>query len=126
MDAKTLRDLARRYQDNREFITSEEMTKVRDRCTKAGETPASILYKDTVSYFNVSYGAPTRWFLRFFGGKRKAIVTMLPVETAKSLASGFQIEESPQTYGVSRIYIDSVDQVWALSNLVIKSLELCK
>ncbi len=27
MDAKALRDLARRYQDNREFITNEEMTK---------------------------------------------------------------------------------------------------
>ena len=27
MDAKALRDLARRYQDNKEFITNEEMTK---------------------------------------------------------------------------------------------------
>ena len=109
--------------------TDEELEfhrKVRDICVKAGETLEAILYKDTVSYFNVSYGAPTRWFLRFFGGKRKAIVTMLPIETAKSLASGFQIEESPQAYGVSRIFIDSVDQVWALSNLVTRSLELCK
>ena len=39
---------------------------------------------------------------------------MLPVDTAKSLAAGFQIEESPHAYGVSRIFIDSVDQVWAL------------
>jgi predicted type IV restriction endonuclease len=112
------------------IVTTEEELefhrKVRDICAKAGESPGSILYKDTVSYFNVSYGAPTRWFLRFFGGKRKAIVTMLPVETAKSLAAGFQIEESPQAYGVSRVFIDSVDQVWALSNLVMRSLELCK
>lgn len=112
------------------IVTTEEELefhrKVRDICVKAGESPEGILYRDTVSYFNVSYGAPTKWFLRFFGGKRKAIVTMLPVDTAKSLAAGFQIEDSPQAYGVSRIFIDSVDQVWALSNLVTKSLELCK
>jgi hypothetical protein len=101
--------------------------KVRDVCAKAGETPENILYRDTVNYFNVSYATPTRWFVRFFSnGKKQAITTLVPLEEARTLASGFDVEEAPKSAGVSRIFIDSIDQVWALSKLITRSLEICK
>lgn len=113
------------------IVTTEEELefhrKVRDVCVKNGEAPDSILYRDTVYYFNVSFGTPTRWFVRLFsGGKNKAITTLVPLEEAKSLASTFEIEDSPKAFGLTRVYIDSIDQVWALSALVMRSLEICK
>jgi len=56
----------------------------------------------------------------------KAITTLVSLEEAKALASGFEIEESPKAFGTTRVYIDSIDQVWALSALIMRSLEICK
>ena len=115
----------------RSIVTSEEELDfhrmVRDICVKAGESPDSILCRDTINYFNISYGAPSKWFLRLFNGKRtKAVTTLVPTEEAKTLASDFRIEDAPQAFGVSRVYIDSVDQAWALATLITRSLEICK
>ena len=110
--------------------TEEELEfhqKVRDICVKNGESPESILYRDTLNYFNVSFNAPTKWFIRLFsGGRRKAVTTLVPVEEARELASGFEIEEAPTAFGASRIYIDSIDQVWGLAGVVARSLEICR
>ena len=98
---------------------------VRDICGKSGINPDEVLYRDTTTYFNVSYRKPTRWFVRFFSNaKRKSIVTWVPVEEAKQWVSGFAVEESPAAFGVSRVYIDNVAQMWALKSLVLRSLEL--
>ncbi len=94
-------------------------------CVKAGYERAEILHRDTVNYFNVSYRRPTKWFVRYFsGGRRRNIVTLVPVEEAKQLCPGFEVEESPATFGISRVNIDSVAQLWALSALVTRSLQL--
>lgn len=113
------------------IVTTEEELefhqKVRDICVKNGEAPDSILYRDTQSYFNVSFNSPTKWFVRLFtGGRRKAITCWVEPDEARSLATGFEVEEAPSTFGTSRIYIDSVDQVWGLAAVVLRSLELCK
>jgi predicted type IV restriction endonuclease len=98
---------------------------VRDICGKNGHAPEDVLYRDTASYFNVSFKRPTKWFVRFFGnGKRKSIATWVPVEDAKALAAGFEVDAAPAGLGISRVYVETVPQVWALKALVTRSLEL--
>jgi len=98
---------------------------VRTICEKNGVNPEKVVYRDTVNYFNVSYERPTKWFLRFFSGaRRKSIVTLVPVAEAAQLVQGFELEEAPATFGVSRIYIDDVAQLWALTTVILRSLEL--
>ncbi|RKG90913.1 type I restriction enzyme HsdR N-terminal domain-containing protein [Corallococcus terminator] len=98
---------------------------VRDICGKNGHSAEDILYRDTSSYFNVSFKKPTKWFVRFFGnGKRKSIATWVPVEEAKALATGFEVEAAPAAFGLSRVYIETIPQVWALKALIARSLEL--
>jgi predicted type IV restriction endonuclease len=84
-----------------------------------------IIYKDTIAYFNVSFKAPTRWFVRLFSsGKRKSIVTLVPLEEAKSMCEGFEVVAAPSIYGVSKVYIQTPAQVWAVKNLVLRSLQI--
>jgi predicted type IV restriction endonuclease len=98
---------------------------IRDICSKGGVPAEEILYRDTVNYFNVSRGRPTKWFLRFFGsGRRKSVVSLVPADEARAMTSGFDVEEAPATFGVSRIYIDNIAQMWALKPIVLRSLEL--
>jgi predicted type IV restriction endonuclease len=98
---------------------------VREICVKSGSIAETILYRDTINYFNVSYSKPTHWFVRFFGDtKRKNITTLVPVEEATQLAKGFEIEQSPEAFGASRIYINDVAQAWDLKLLLARSLEI--
>jgi hypothetical protein len=85
------------------------------------------LYRDTINYFNVSFERPTKWFVRFFGdSRRKAIVTLVPTVEVQAMVEGFDVEDAPATFGVSRIYIDSPAQLWALEKVLLRSLELAK
>jgi predicted type IV restriction endonuclease len=98
---------------------------VQEICSKAGTDPSTILSRDTSFYFNVSHRKPTRWFARFFGDtKRKSVVTWVPVEEATRLAQGFEVEAAPAAFGVSRIYVNGVAQVWAIQSVVVRSLEI--
>lgn len=100
---------------------------VRSICVRAGIEPTDVLYRDTVNYFNVSYQRPTKWFVRFFGNsKRKSLVTWVPAEEARILSSGFEVEEAPESFGVSRLYFEDVAQVWALESLITRSLEISR
>ncbi|XXF80457.1 type I restriction enzyme HsdR N-terminal domain-containing protein [Myxococcaceae bacterium GXIMD 01537] len=98
---------------------------IRDICIKNGHPADDILYRDTSNYFNVSFKRPTKWFARFFGnGKRKSLVTWVPVDETKSIAAGFDVEAAPAAFGTSRVYIETIPQVWALKALIARSLEL--
>ncbi|AKU91965.1 hypothetical protein AKJ08_2352 [Vulgatibacter incomptus] len=110
--------------------TSEELEffdLVRSVCQRGGFAASDIVYRDTVNYFNVSFQKPTKWFVRFFGnGKRKSIVTWVPVDEAKALCPGFEVEGAPDVFGVSRVYVENVAQVWAVSGLVLRSLGIMR
>lgn len=111
------------------IVTTEEeialYETIRDICVQAGRIADDILYKDTLNYFNVSYKRPTKWFVRFFGdAKNKNIVTTVPVEEARDLCSGFEVGSAPNVFGKSRVYISSIEQIWALRDLVLRSLAL--
>jgi hypothetical protein len=111
------------------IVTTEEELEffriVREICVKSGAAAETILSKDTVNYFNVSCNRPTFWFVRFFGDtKRKNITTLVPVEEATKLANGFEIEQAPEAFGASRIYINDVAQTWDLKLVLVRSLEI--
>jgi hypothetical protein len=75
----------------------------------------------------VSYLKPTKWFVRLFGDtKRKCITTLVPPEEAKALCEGYEVEAAPSAFGVSRIYIDSIAQTWALQPVILCSLDILK
>lgn len=107
--------------------TDEEMrfhSLVSEACVRAGFDSARILCRDTVNYFNVSLDKPTKWFLRLFAdARRKNLVTPLPAALVRELAPGFEVEEAPQVFGTSRVYIDSVEQVSGLEQVVVRSLQ---
>jgi hypothetical protein len=100
---------------------------VREICVKSGAAAETILSKDTQYYFNVSHNRPTFWFVRLFvDTKRKNITTLVPVEEATRLIKGFEIEQSPEAFGASRIYINDVAQTQDLRLLFVRSLEILK
>jgi len=113
------------------IVTTAEEIKfletVKAICAKAGVAPDDLLSKDTTNYFNVSYLKPTRWFVRLFGDKRRqCITTLVPLEKAKALCEGYEVDTPPPGFGVSRIYIESVAQTWALQSVIMRSLEILK
>ena len=116
----------------KETVTTDEEMKFFEKASNVlshagltGVDPDKLCYKDTKNYFNVSYDRPTWWFLRFFGDSRKKnVVTLVPVETAKTLAPSFEVEAAPSVFGESRIFISSVDQLWALKDVLVESLKL--
>ena len=113
----------------RGIATTEEELRfhaiVADICAENGYEDSRILFRDTVNYFNVSLDRPTKWFIRFFGDqKRKNVATPVPVDVARELANGFEVEECPPTFGSSRIYIENIDQMRDLAPVVLRSLEI--
>ncbi len=99
---------------------------VKDICVSGtGCPPEELIYRDTTNYFNISHQRPKRWFVRFFGdSKRKNLVTMVPVEEARIMCPGFEVEEAPQVFGVSRVYVDSAGQISGLQKLILTAFEL--
>ena len=98
---------------------------VSEICVKPGASAETILSKDTQYYFNVSHKKPTFWFARLFlDTKRKNITTLVPLEEAARLAKGFEIEQPPEAFGASRIYINDVTQTRDLKLLLARSLEI--
>jgi hypothetical protein len=97
----------------------------REICAKSGVDAETILAKDTQYYFNVSHKRPTFWFVRLFvDTKRKNITTLVPVQEAARLAKGFDVEQAPEAFGASRIYVNDVSQVRDLNLLLARSLEI--
>ena len=111
------------------IVTTEEeldlYEKVKAICVQGGFAEDDIVWGDTTNYFNVSYQKKRNWFLRYFGDSRKKnIATMVPVEDAIGLCPGFEVEECPQVFGRSRVYINSVEQVPSLGLYLLKALQL--
>jgi len=64
--------------------------------------------------------------LRWGSAGRAAITTLVPVEDARGLARGFQVEDAPRVFGVSRVYVDRVEDLQRLRGLVLRSLDICR
>ena len=100
---------------------------VRELVRRSGGDPATIVARATTNYLAIGLRTPSRWFLRWFdGGRRRALTCLVPVAEARELAAPFEVEEAPQSFGVSRVLVDGPEQVWALGRLVARSLDLCR
>jgi hypothetical protein len=110
-------------------ITTEEELRfvdiVKQHCSAAGYDPDQVLLRDTINYCNASYQLPSKWFIRYFGESRKKnITTLVPTDEARQLAHNCEVEDSPSSFGVSRIYISEVEKLIDLGNLITRSLDL--
>jgi len=84
----------------------------------------AISYKDSASYFGINLGKVTSWFIRAFtNGRRKSLVTRLPVEQASMLAPGFEVEAAPEAMGKSRVYFGAPTDIDKLRALVLVAYE---
>jgi predicted type IV restriction endonuclease len=90
--------------------------------TSAVKTP--VQYLDSVNYFGVNIGNRKKWFMRlFFDGRRKAIVTRIPLDRAAPLVPGFEIELAPENIGKSRVFISGLKDLERLRPLVLLAYE---
>ena len=85
---------------------------------------APVQYRDAVNYFGINIGNYKKWFMRlFFDGRRKSVVTRVPLEKAALLAHGFEVEAPPESIGKSRIYITSLKDLERLRPLILLGYE---
>jgi hypothetical protein len=83
-----------------------------------------VQYLDSVNYFDLNIGNRKKWFMRlFFDGRRKSVVTRIPLERAAPLVPGLEIEAAPENIGKSRVYIGSLKDLERLRPLVLLAYE---
>lgn len=83
-----------------------------------------VQYRDAVNYFGINIGNYKKWFMRlFFDGRRKSVVTRVPLDRAALLAHGFEVEAPPESIGKSRIYITSLKDIERLRPLILLGYE---
>lgn len=84
----------------------------------------TVGYKDSASYFGINLGKVTSWFLRAFtNGKKKSLVTRIPIEQASMLARGFEVEATPESLGKSRVYFNATGDIEKLRALILVAYE---
>lgn len=93
-----------------------------------GDSSASVKtpvqYLDSVNYFGLNIGNRKKWFMRlFFDGRRKSVVTRIPLERAAPLVPGLEIEAAPENIGKSRVYIGNLKDLERLRPLVLLAYE---
>ncbi|WP_375088851.1 type I restriction endonuclease [Peribacillus sp. RS7] len=80
----------------------------------------NLKYKDNSSYFGIINRVITKWFIRFYSDRdNRSLIIRLELETVKKLCPSFRVEDAPKSNGVSRIYINSVEDLLELKSLII-------
>ncbi|QSQ26844.1 type I restriction enzyme HsdR N-terminal domain-containing protein [Pyxidicoccus parkwayensis] len=101
-----------------------EIFRIVQRMCAESAMKQAISYKDSASYFGINLGKVSSWFLRAFtNGKKKSLVTRLPVEQTSMLAPGFEVEAAPDGIGKSRVYFNATSDVEKLRALVLVAYE---
>lgn len=59
----------------------------------------------------------------FTNGKKKSLVTRVPIEQALLLAKGFEVEATPESIGKSRVYFNMPSDIEKLRALVLVAYE---
>ncbi len=104
--------------------TDDELTSfdiIKTILADADKDVSEVNYKDTINYFGIYNKSFTNWFIRLnLDSINKYITTKLLVERAEELANGFKVEPAPKRNGESRIYIDNIENINELSQLIIE------
>lgn len=92
---------------------------------EAGKEAGQIQYKDTTAYFSIFIKNPSNWIARInLDSAKKSITTNIPINTLQALVPGFEVGEGNKGIGVSRVYINSIDDILSLKQVVIESYQL--
>lgn len=92
---------------------------IKDILDKSNRGTAQVEYKDTINYFNIYYESITKWFIRLKVERgNKYVITKLPTNICADLCPGFLVENAPKAFGISRVKIDSINQIKQLDRLI--------
>ncbi|AKJ07595.1 hypothetical protein ATI61_10738 [Archangium gephyra] len=112
---------------NAQIETTEvelEIFRIVQRICAESPIKQTVSYKDSASYFGINLGKVTSWFLRAFtNGKKKSLVSRVPIEQALMLAKGFEVEATPESIGKSRVYFNAPSDLEKLRALVLVAYE---
>ncbi|WP_062238819.1 type I restriction endonuclease [Fictibacillus sp. FJAT-27399] len=112
------------------LTTDEELRAfsiIKETLEVSGRDVENLKYKDNASYFNVMNRVITKWFIRFFSDKEnRNIITRLDTNIVEKLCPDFRIEPAPKNNGVSRIYINSVEDLLEMKSLIIACFDEVK
>ncbi|HYO67980.1 MAG TPA: type I restriction enzyme HsdR N-terminal domain-containing protein, partial [Archangium sp.] len=101
-----------------------EIFRIVQRICAESSIKQTVSYKDSASYFGINLGKVTSWFLRAFtNGKKKSLVSRVPIEQALMLAKGFEVEATPESIGKSRVYFNAPSDIEKLRALVLVAYE---
>lgn len=112
--------------EGRVVTTAEELElfAIVQRICATSPHSVPIAYKDTGSYFGINLGKVTQWFIRGFCTPPKmALVTRVPLEQARALAPGFEIDAPSEAMGASRVYFSAPSDVERMRPLVLAAFE---
>ena len=107
-----------------EVITTEDEIKafelIKNILADAGKNASLLQYKDTTSYFSIYIKNPSNWLFRLYlDSIKKNIATNLPVEKVQKIVSGYEVGEATKGVGVSRIFINNVQDITCLADLLV-------
>lgn len=108
---------------SKEIITTDDELKsfeyIKEMLAKYGRNVDQLGYKDTINYFSIYVSNLNNWFIRInLDSYNKNFVTRMESETLEKYSNGFKIEAAPKRVGESRIYINSVEDIKELANLI--------
>jgi hypothetical protein len=92
---------------------------------EAGKDAEQIQYKDTTVYFSIFIKNPSNWIVRLnLDSAKKSITTNIPVNALQDMAPGFEAGEANKSIGISRVYINSIEDILCLKQVIIESYRL--
>ncbi|KJR46715.1 hypothetical protein UF75_2898 [Desulfosporosinus sp. I2] len=108
---------------SKEIITTDDDLKsfeyIKVMLAKYGRNVDQLGYKDTQNYFSIYVSNLNNWFIKInLESNNKNFVTRIESETLAKYSNGFKIEVAPKRVGESKIYINSVEDIKELGNLI--------
>lgn len=86
----------------------------------AGKDIKGLDYRDTVNYFSIYLVNSTKWFIRMnLDNSHKNFFTKVDLDTLAKYSKDFKTSVAPKSMGESRVYIDSIEDMKKLEELVI-------
>ena len=104
-----------------EELKAFEMTK--ELLLKAHKDISSVDYKDTVSYFGIYNRNVNGWFVRFILDQQPTLAMIrLEYTLAKEISSDLKLQPL-NSKGITKVFIDSLDDMHKLEPFILKAFE---
>ena len=120
------------HKPKKEIITTEEelsgFNVVKEILAEAGKDVSEVNYRDTTAYFGIFIKNALNWIVRFNfdSSKGKHVLIKLPLERSRMLSNNFNCETAPKGHGESRIYINSINDLKDLKELLVECFDIAQ